>query len=226
MVRALAISDVLLDALYSPWILTRFADVNIILGCGDLPYYYLEYVLTTLNRPLYYVRGNHAYLVEHTIQGPKTHPHGAVDLHRRIVRRGGLILAGVEGSLRYRPGAYQYTQQEMWLHILRLIPGLLWNKAAYGRYLDVFVTHAPPWGIHDQPDRPHQGIKAFRWILDVIRPAFHFHGHIHVYRQDTEKITKYKETTVINAYGFIEAMIAPAQKSFAPFGFLTRRVNP
>lgn len=207
MIRALAISDILLDAIYSPWIQTRFAEVDIIIGCGDLPYYYLEYILTTLNRPLYYVRGNHAYLIEHTVNGPKTHPHGATDLHRRIVRYRGLSLAGVEGSLRYRPAPYQYTQQEMWFHVMKLIPGLLWNKAAYGRYLDVFVTHAPPWGIHDRPDQPHQGIKAFRWLLDTFRPAYHFHGHIHIYRQDTDRITRYKETNVINAYGFVEATI-------------------
>jgi hypothetical protein len=204
-VKALALSDVLIEFIYSPRVRARFPDVEIILGCGDLPYYYLEYVSNALDIPLFFVRGNHAHAVEYTVAGPRTAPLGAVDLHRRVLYRQGLLLAGVEGSLQYREAPYQYTQLQMWAHVARLVPGFLANRAIHGRFLDVFVTHAPPWGIHDQTDLPHLGIKAFRWLLQVFRPAYHFHGHIHVYRRDTVTQTRFMDTQVINAYGFVEA---------------------
>jgi Icc-related predicted phosphoesterase len=112
-----------------------------------------------------------------------------------------LLLAGVEGSIRYRPGKYQYTQSEMWGHVIKLLPGLFVNKLIYGRYLDVFITHAPPWGIHDKSDLPHQGIKAFLWLLRIFKPEYHFHGHVHIYRPDIVTETWYKDTLVINAFG-------------------------
>lgn len=205
--KILSLSDKQVDSIYSSRIKTRFADVDLILGCGDLAYYYLEYAVSMLNVPLYYVRGNHSNLVEHTSTGPKTHPHGAIDLHRRVVLEQGLILAGVEGSLRYRQGPFQYTQTEMWSHVLRIVPSFIKNRARFGRYLDIFISHAPPWGIHDQPDLPHQGIKAFRWLLETFRPRYHFHGHIHIYRNDTQTVTNYQSTTVVNTYGFTETLV-------------------
>ena len=207
--KVLSLSDKQIDSIYSSQVKTRFADVDLILGCGDLAYYYLEFVISMLNVPLYYVRGNHSNLVEHTSSGPKTHPHGGTDLHRRVINCHGLIIAGVEGSLRYREGPFQYSQTEMWGHVLRIAPRLLRNRVLYGRYLDIFISHAPPWGIHDQPDLPHQGIKAFRWLLETFRPRYHFHGHIHVYRQDVQTVTQYLSTTVINTYGFAETLVDP-----------------
>lgn len=88
-----------------------------------------------------------------------------------------------------------------------LVPNLLRNKVVYGRYLDIFISHAPPWGINDRRDLPHQGIKAFRWLLEKFRPNYHFHGHIHIYRQYEKKVTNFKSTEVINTYGYAETEI-------------------
>jgi len=160
--RILSLSDTIVSLIYSPMIRSRHEGVDVILGCGDLPYYYLEYVFTTLDAPLYFVRGNHDKVLEHSSAGQRAGPHGGIDLHGRTCSYKGLLLAGVEGSLRYRPGPYQYTQAEMWWHVYRLVPGLLRNRLVNGRYLDVLVTHAPPTGVHDGDDLPHRGIKAFR----------------------------------------------------------------
>lgn len=211
--KILSLSDVELDLIYSPAICTRFKDIDLVLSCGDLPYYYLEYVISSLNRPFFFVRGNHSQILEFSISKKKSAPEGGEDLHRKVCMSNGLILAGVEGSLRYREGPFQYSQAEMWWHVIRLIPAFLRNQAIHGRYLDIFVSHAPPWGIHDQPDLPHQGIKAFRWLLEVFRPAYHFHGHIHLYRQDAVRRTRYRDTTVVNSYGFVESAIRPAQSA-------------
>jgi hypothetical protein len=106
----------------------------------------------------------------------------------------------------------------MWLQVFSLIPGLIKNKIQFGRYLDIFVSHAPPWGIHDQLDLPHQGIKSFRWLLRVFKPTFHFHGHIHVYRRDTVTRTLYFQTQILNSYGYVEAEIPPVKAGLADQG--------
>lgn len=206
--KVLSLSDIQLQFIYSTQIQKRFSDVDLVIGCGDLSYSYQEYVLTSLNAPLYYVRGNHDKEVEYSPEEKRNGPNGGVDLHRRVVNYKGLLLAGVEGSLRYRIGRYQYTQTEMWNHVFRLLPGLLFNRIIHGRYLDVFVTHAPPRGVHDKTDLPHQGIDAFRWLIKVFKPAYHFHGHIHVYRPDAPVETKFEQTLVINTYGYRETTLS------------------
>ena len=97
----LAISDVEVDMIYSPLITQRFKDVDLVIGCGDLPYYYMEYVISMLNKPLYYVRGNHApRFMEEADDHERAEPWGGIDLHRNVTRDpSGLLMAGFEGCL-------------------------------------------------------------------------------------------------------------------------------
>ena len=216
--KALTISDKVMPFIYSSTVRKRFADVDLVISCGDLviscgdlPYYYLEYIISMLNKPLFFVRGNHANVVEHGSYGQRTEPWGAIDLHRTVLNHNGLLIAGFEGSMRYNKGNFQYTDSQMYSYIARLLPRLLLNRALYGRYLDVLVTHAPPRGIHDQPDRCHTGFAAFRWFLKHIRPRYMLHGHIHVYHSNTITHTTFDNTEVINCYGYreIERNLAP-----------------
>lgn len=201
--KILSVSDVELNMIYSPQIVDRFQQVDLIISCGDLPYYYLEFMISMLNRPLYFVRGNHAPAVEYGTEWERRYPLGGVNIHRRtLMTPTGLMVAGVEGSLRYNKGPYQYSQREMWLNVFRLLPGMVYNRLRYGRFLDIFVTHAPPKGIHDADDRPHQGIKAFRWLDQVFQPSYHLHGHVHLYRQDAMKLTFLGNTKILNTYGY------------------------
>lgn len=206
--NVLSISDVIIPYIYSPKVKNKYGHVDIVIACGDLPYYYQEFVISMLDKPLFFVRGNHDPVIEYGEGGNRSYPHGGIDLHRRIVRYQGLLIAGVEGSVRYKQqGSFQYTQSEMWRHVFSLVPALLYNKLVYGRFLDVFVTHASPWEIHDKPDRAHRGIKAFRWMLRVFKPRYHFHGHIHIYRSDTISETEFVDTSVINTYGCKETIL-------------------
>jgi uncharacterized protein len=210
--KILAVSDIELGLIYSAGISERFKDIDLIVSCGDLPYFYLEFMVSMLNKPLYFVHGNHANQVEHTAAGYKYKPDGGTNLHKRIVHEQGLSIAGVEGCLQYNYGPYQYSQAEMWYYVFSLIPGLLINKVRTGRYLDIFVTHAPPWHIHDQDDRPHQGIKAFRWFDHIFQPRYHLHGHIHIYRNDTPITTRFEQTSITNVYGYRMITIEPMSK--------------
>jgi uncharacterized protein len=198
----LSISDRVVELIYSPHIRERFNRADLVISCGDLPYYYVEFVVSALNVPVYFVRGNHAKILEVSDSGNRSGPQGANDLHARHYRQGNVLLAGVEGSIRYKRGPFQYTQSQMWWNVFRLVPGLLANNARYGRYLDFFVTHAPPWGIHDKPDWPHQGVRSFLWLIKVFKPQFHFHGHIHLYGPNPLFETQYARTRIINTYGY------------------------
>lgn len=200
--KILTLSDEVVPLIYSPRVRVLFSDVDLVVSCGDVPLSYLDFVSSQLCRPLYYVEGNHLReRGENNIRESQAHL-GGTDLHRRLARYQSTLLAGMAGCLRYSPGPYQYTQFEMFLNVFKLVPGLLHNRARYGRSLDLFVTHAPPWGIHDQADLPHQGIKAFRWLDRVFQPALHVHGHVHYYRPDTITETLLGRTRVINAYRY------------------------
>jgi uncharacterized protein len=152
--------------------------------------------------PFFFVRGNHARVIEHSDIGTRNAPQGAIDMHNQVLNYKGVLMAGVEGSVRYKPGPFQYSQQEMWRNVFRLVPGLIRNRLRFGRYLDIFISHAPPRGINDREDLPHQGIEAFRWLLEVFRPRYHLHGHIHLYGLEVVRVVNYHQTEVINTYGY------------------------
>lgn len=201
--KILSISDTVIPSIYSNHIREKFADIDCVVACGDLPYYYQEFIISSLNVPLFFVHGNHDPKVEYSTHGECTYPHGGTDLHCRVSRRQGLLIAGIQGSIRYSSSSkFQYSQFQMWQHVIRLVPGFLWNRLSYGRYLDVLVTHAPPWGIHDGPDYPHIGIKAFRWLIQTFKPSYHIHGHIHVYKPNMITETQIGKTKVVNTYGY------------------------
>ncbi len=207
--KILALSDQVVDSIFSPQCRERFSDVDLLVGCGDLPYSYMEYVATMLRVPAYYVHGNHDQ-PEYTANGSTLYePGGWINLDGRIVRAGWLLLAGLEGAPLYRPNApFQYREAQMRQKAWQLVPGLLYNRLRFGRYLDVLVTHAPPLGIHDGEDLAHRGFATFRWLMERFRPRYLLHGHKHVYRPQAAR-TRYGATTVVNAYPFVVVEVPP-----------------
>jgi Icc-related predicted phosphoesterase len=203
MKQILSVSDKVLDVIYSPCISQNFGNIDLVIACGDLPFYYLEFIISSLNVPCYFVYGNHDLNTKLTMRGPVTvHPPGWVNLDEKSVYADGLLLAGLEGSLRYRPdGVHQYSQSQMRWKALRLWPRLIANRLKYGRYLDVLVTHSPAFGIHDGPDYPHIGFKVFLTLMERIRPRYMLHGHKHVYGMEPTRTT-YRETRVVNVYPY------------------------
>lgn len=202
--KILAVSDRVLDKLYSGQTRPMFSDVELIVGCGDLPFYYLDFLTSALDAPLVYVRGNHDEGAQYASDGRVWNEvRGGVDIHSKVVARRGLILAGLQGSMRYKAHSeYMYSESEMRVVVAQMVPRLLWNRQRFGRALDVLVTHSPPFGIHDRSDLPHTGFKVFLSFLRLFKPRYHLHGHVHIYRQDEVVNTRYSETEIINVYPY------------------------
>lgn len=203
-VKILAVSDQLVDSLYSPNIVDRFGGVDLVVSCGDLPYSYIEYIVSMLNKPTYFVHGNHDLEIEITDSGQERRaPGGAEALDgRSVVGPRGLLLAGLEGSIRYDPrSSHQFTQSEMNWKALRLAWQLIRNRRRHGRYLDVLVTHSPPFGVGDGPDYAHTGFHAYNTLIRYFRPRMLLHGHQHYYRGQLPG-TQVGATRVINVFPY------------------------
>ena len=207
-IRALAVSDVVDGRIYSETLRQRMPDVSIVFGCGDLPARYLEFLADALDKPVYFVLGNHGEeLTRKGERGAYYQPMGCVDLGGKVVRDpgSGLILAGLPGSPKYNGlEPEQYTELEMLRMILRMAPRLLWNRWRHGRALDVLITHAPPRGVNDAPDVAHRGFKAMHRFLRWFRPRYQLHGHIHLYDRSQSHVSRCGETEVINVYPYQE----------------------
>jgi Icc-related predicted phosphoesterase len=203
-VKVLAVSDRLVDIIYSPAIVDKFGNVDMVLSCGDLPYYYLDYIVSMLNVPLLYVHGNHDPPVEYLSSGQQvTGPGGGTNVHNRFVQEKGLSVVGLEGSIRYKPqGNYQYTELEMWTKVFQLTPTLLLRRLFGGRRPDILLAHSPPYGIHNGGDRTHVGFRSFLWFMRHFRPRYLLHGHRHVYNPLETTETQYQDTMVINVYPY------------------------
>jgi uncharacterized protein len=210
-VKILAVSDRVLDYLYQANVRESLPRLDMVIGCGDLPFYYLDFLVSVLDVPLFYVRGNHDQGPQYTADGRVLYnvPCG-YDLHGQTAVHEGLLLAGLEGSMRYRPEAkLMYTEREMRWQFSQLAPRLLVNRSRHGRYLDILVTHSPPYGIHDRPDLPHTGFKVFLTLMRLFKPRYLLHGHIHLYRPDTPRETQFGETTILNVYPYRILDISP-----------------
>ena len=178
------------DALYEDGL--RQLKPDLILSAGDLPFDYLENLVTRAGVPLLYVPGNHdadvkfhrstygPVVVEEPIPGPE----GCDNVDGKILEVDGLRIAGLGGSIRYREGPNQYTQAAMRRRALALE-----LRARLRKPPDVLLTHSPPRGLGDGDDLPHQGFEAFNRLLTVLHPRLMVHGHLHPYgrqRQDRQ----------------------------------------
>jgi hypothetical protein len=190
--RILTVSDVVVPMLYKEFDAGRFQGIDLVVSCGDLPPEYLSFLVHVLPASVFYVRGNH------DIRYLDKPPEGCFDLHGRVVRYRGYRILGLEGSHWYNGGPHQYTEWDMRLQVLRLLPAL-WLRGG----VDLVVTHAPPRHIHDGEDPCHRGFDIYRRLMQWFRPAYFIHGHIHRnFDHPQERVTRFHATTVINTYGY------------------------
>jgi Icc-related predicted phosphoesterase len=171
MVRVLAVADEEVPAM---WSRVRDLRVDLVLAAGDLPWDYLESLVSLVGAPAAFVPGNHDPRT-----GVGSGPRGMVNLDGQVRSIGGLRIAGLGGCVRYNNGPHQYTQKAYDRRARLLVKGAL--RAGP---VDVLLTHAPPLGLGDEPDPCHVGISALHDVIETLRPTWHLHGHIHPYGMD------------------------------------------
>lgn len=224
--KFLCVSDQIDPLIYSTLAKERYSDVDAVLCAGDLSMEYVDFIVSAIGKPTYFVFGNHnleefsLYEAAEDSQNSRSIErmqtgHGADYLSGKVLRpkflsftmpsgkKTPLLIAGVSGSIRYNNGKCQYTESQMKRKLIRMIPSLIWNKIRYGRYLDILLTHASPRHVHDKEDNCHKGFECFNWFIKKFRPALLVHGHIHLYDLQEVRVTKVEDTTVVNAYSHI-----------------------
>lgn len=215
MIKVLCVSDETDSLIYSNNLKSRHGEVDFVIGAGDLELSYYGFIVSTLNRPLYFIFGNH-HLSELKHFSRRYKPQlpavddghltrnyfGSTYIGERVVRdrKTGLILTGFGGSFRYNKGENQYSDLQMWIRVLLRIPRMLYYRLRFGRWVDIVVTHSPPYGIHDKEDACHTGFKAFLWFMKVFRPKYLLHGHVHLFDRNDGRITRFEETQVVNVF--------------------------
>lgn len=171
---------------YSP---EQFKDIDLIISCGDLKPQYLSFLVTLSHVPVLYVHGNHD---ERYITSP---PEGCICIEDDIYVYKGIRIMGLGGSMRYRPGHFQYTEKQMRKRYRRLR-----HKILLRRGIDILVTHSPAKGLNDGTDLPHQGFAVFRDIMKKHKPKYFVHGHVHKsYGHKFKRFDVFEETTVVNS---------------------------
>lgn len=169
----------------------RFRDIEMIISCGDVKAEYLSFLVTMIKAPLFYVPGNHND--RYTLHPPE----GCVSIDGKIVDYKGIRVMGLGGSRFYSGGIFQYSESQMQRRISRLKARIWWNRG-----FDILVSHAPAWGLGDGKDLCHQGFQAFNRLIDKYSPRYFIHGHQHLGYNTQPRIIHYRNTTIINAYGY------------------------
>ena len=192
--KILTVSDVVDASLYPRADTSRFRGIDLILACGDLPPEYLSYLVGTLRVPLFFIRGNH------DIRYETKPPLGSSSAHPKLIQIGGVRIVGFDGSHWYNGGPNQYTEWQMRMIVLRVLPSILRRGG-----VDIVMSHAPPRLVHDAEDLCHRGFQVFRWLIRYFRPQYFIHGHIHnLFNDESERITRVESTRVVNTYGFFQ----------------------
>ena len=212
--RILCISDTTRSLAFSSNVSGIYQGTDFVISCGDIDVENYDYLSTMLRRDVYYVFGNHNLgTFKQTMEkDPMKFSKFENEYNKKFYgflidgkcirdKRTGLLIAGLGGSMNYNGGDSQYTEAQMRRRIRRMTLSLLYNKKKYGRYLDILVTHAPPFGIGDGPDLCHRGFKCFLDFIDKYQPKYMLHGHVHLDDQNASRVTQYGSTTVINVYG-------------------------
>jgi Icc-related predicted phosphoesterase len=195
-VKILCVSDRVEQMLHGPSLNSYAGGVEAVISCGDLPFDYLEYIITFLGVPTYYVLGNH----DPAADGLER-PEGCTPLDGRVVDAGGVVLAGLSGSRLYSGGPNQYTESQMrrraWALSAKIVGrGLIGRQAP-----QIFVTHSPPFGIGDGEDPAHAGFESFLRLLDRHEPSLWVHGHVHLYGPEVQRVASRGQTKVVNVFG-------------------------
>ncbi len=214
--KILCVSDEKDPLVYSSQIKERFRDVDFVLGAGDLPLKYYGFIVSSLNKPLLYVFGNHHLKHYDEVHGRHLTPdllieeeqvhrfsYGSIHIGGRVRKVQGVLIAGLGGCKLYNKGKNQYSEAHMFFRIVKLMPRMLWNRIFHGRWIDILLTHTPPHELGDREDICHRGFKCFRLFIRWFKPKYLLHGHIHLWELNAEREHSYYGTKIINVFNHI-----------------------
>ena len=188
--KILAIADEESKYLWDFFEKSKLEGIDLIISCGDLDPRYLSFLATFTSAPVLYVHGNHDDKYENIP------PDGCICIDDKIYVHEGVRILGLGGSMRYKPGNYQFTEGEMKRRVFKLLPNIFWRRG-----FDILVTHAPAYQLNDGRDLPHQGFKVFLKLMEKYKPKFFLHGHVHMsYGRNHKRYDRFQDTHVINAY--------------------------
>jgi Icc-related predicted phosphoesterase len=189
--KILLVSDKEVSYIWDYFDRDRFKDIDLIISCGDLKAEYLSFLVTMINVPLFYVHGNHD---SRYLRNP---PGGCVSIDGKFIIYNGIRIIGLGGTQCYNNGPFQYTEKQMGRRASKLKYKIRRNKG-----FDILVSHAPAYQLNDGEDLCHRGFKVFRELIDEYSPKYFFHGHQHLNYGRQERIVMYKNTSIINSYGY------------------------
>ncbi len=188
--KILLLADIESKGLWDYFSPEKVKGYDLIISCGDLNPHYLTLLATFTAAPVLYVHGNHDTRYE------TDPPEGCICIEDTVYNFRGLRIAGLGGSIRYKPGAFQYTELEMRTRVRKLRRQIRRNKG-----FDLLITHSPAKGLNDGEDLPHQGFECFNELIDEYHPQFFVHGHVHLsYSTTLPRCCQKEHTQVINAY--------------------------
>lgn len=218
--RILALADAQHPALYTHFERSRWPGVQLVLGCGDLPADYLDFVATSLGVPLVYVRGNHDERLHEDGHSLGDNADG------KIINFGGLRILGFEGSAWYGGKGIEYGERQTAWRVRRTFLTLWLNGG-----VDIVISHAPPRLRPEEapaaelaeavldassPDRyqyitpeagptdvAHRGFAAYRSLIRRFRPRLWLHGHTHLNYSRAARVRRLGSTLVVNAYQYV-----------------------
>lgn len=151
---------------------------DVLVSCGDVcDRLILQAAGAFRCQMVFAVKGNHDF--------PSPFPNPIVDLHLSVSEHQGISFGGFNGSWKYKPRGHFLYEQDEATDLLKDFP-----------YVDVFISHNSPRGIHDKEDEIHTGFDALSEYIRMQKPKVLIHGHQHVNSE-----TEVGGTRVIGVYG-------------------------
>ena len=126
--KILAIADEESKYLWDYFEKSKLEGIDLIISCGDLDPRYLSFLATFTSAPVLYVHGNHDDKYE------RIPPDGCICIDDKIYVHEGVRIMGLGGSMRYKPGQYQYTERQMRHRVFKLLPKIHSNQ--YDSHID------------------------------------------------------------------------------------------
>jgi Icc-related predicted phosphoesterase len=152
---------------------------DVVFLLGDIDQTYLEDLSKSFqNKRIIGVHGNHDYAGD-------LEYYKMINMHGITLEMNGKVVAGIEGSCRYKEGDYVMLTQAEAILLCKELP-----------YADILLTHNSPRGVHDKSDPAHQGFVGLLDYISRKKPKYLLHGHQHANRQ-----TKIEDTLIIGVFG-------------------------